>query len=208
MKVLLACIAVVAAAPASAQKAPQCGQFPPEASSLLCLCPAGSPQGQVWGSGPYTADSDICTAATHAGVIGPDGGPVIAERVEGVATHEASLSHGVMTQAWGDYVASFTFAGGREAGSPACGFVVPDLPEQACACGPLADATAGPIWGSGPYTADSDICSAARHAGVLGPEGGTVAILLTGPQDGFAASTANGVQTNAWGAYDGSFLFR
>ena len=110
MKVLLACVAVVAAAPASAQKAPQCGQFPPEASSLLCLCPDGSHQGRAWGSGAYTADSDIC--------------------------------------------------------------------------------------------------SAARHAGVLGPEGGTVAILLTGPQDGFAASTANGVQTNAWGAYDGSFLFR
>jgi hypothetical protein len=45
------------------------------------LCPPGKPQpSRVSGSGSYTDDSSICTAAVHAGVIhGKDGGAVTIE---------------------------------------------------------------------------------------------------------------------------------
>jgi hypothetical protein len=37
--------------------------------------------GDVGGSAPYSTDSDICRAAQHAGVLGPEGGEVTAIRV-------------------------------------------------------------------------------------------------------------------------------
>ena len=45
------------------------------------VCPPGKPQpSRVTGSGPYTDDSSICTAAVHAGVIrAKDGGDVAIE---------------------------------------------------------------------------------------------------------------------------------
>jgi hypothetical protein len=43
--------------------------------SGACFCDRGF-SGPVWGSNPYTSGSAICSAATHAGVIGRDGGVV------------------------------------------------------------------------------------------------------------------------------------
>jgi len=64
------------------------------------------------------------------------------------------------------------------------------------------------VWGSGPYTDDSSICVAAVHAGYITPQdGGTVTIMLTGPQDSFAGTERNGVSTFEYGAWEGSFAF-
>lgn len=56
------------------------------------LCPPGKPQpGRVMGSGPYTDDSSICSAAVHAGVIRPKtGGAVTIEIRPGQATYSGS----------------------------------------------------------------------------------------------------------------------
>ena len=45
------------------------------------MCPSGKPQpSRIAGSGPYTDDSSICTAAVHAGALrAKDGGEVTIE---------------------------------------------------------------------------------------------------------------------------------
>ncbi|HEV7489656.1 MAG TPA: LCCL domain-containing protein [Rhodanobacteraceae bacterium] len=55
-------------------------------------CPPGKPmRSRVAGSGPYTDDSSICTAAVHAGVIhAKDGGEVIIEIRPGQARYAGS----------------------------------------------------------------------------------------------------------------------
>ncbi len=97
-------------------------------------------------------------------------------------------------------------SGPQLADVPAC-FVAPDIgQEKVCGCAP--DRAERSIWGSDPYTADSDICVAARHAGVIGPEGGVVRVIGLPGQDSYAASTANGVASRSWGRYGASFTLQ
>jgi hypothetical protein len=69
-----------------------------------------------------------------------------------------------------------------------------------------ADCPVLPVWGSGPYTADSSVCSAARHAGRVPAEGGVITAIVVEGQPRYPASERHGVQTNAWGAYPRSFI--
>ncbi|WFC99595.1 hypothetical protein MYAM1_002340 [Malassezia yamatoensis] len=48
---------------------------------------------------------------------------------------------------------------------------------------------------STPYRADSFVCAAAQHAGVLGPEGGCASLQLVGPFSNYTNSTQNGLQS-------------
>ena len=67
--------------------------------------------GSVWGTDVYTADSSICTAAVHAGLIDPaEGGPVAFEVVAGEDAYEGSTAHGVTTRDYGPYDLAFRFA--------------------------------------------------------------------------------------------------
>ncbi len=54
------------------------------------------------------------------------------------------------------------------------------------------------VWGSGPYTTDSGVCAAARHAGVVGPDGGMFRIDQGADLTGYVGSTARGVTTLNW----------
>jgi hypothetical protein len=70
--------------------------------------------------------------------------------------------------------------------------------------------SAGPgnIWGTDVYSLDSMLAMAAVHAGVLKPgQVGTVRVKILGPQAGLAGSTRNGVASQAFGMYPGSFEF-
>ncbi|KAG7388695.1 hypothetical protein PHYPSEUDO_011888 [Phytophthora pseudosyringae] len=51
------------------------------------------------------------------------------------------------------------------------------------------------VFGSSPYRADSRICRAAAHAGVVGSNGGCAFYRFAGAADAFYSSTANGVTT-------------
>lgn len=63
-----------------------------------------------------------------------------------------------------------------------------------------------PVWGSGPYTSDSSICTAAAHAGVIAmTDGGAVTVTLREGRDSFAGSTQNGLTTSGWDSYPSTF---
>jgi hypothetical protein len=75
-------------------------------------CKAGDSQGPVWGTGPFTADSSICTAAVFAGQIAPHyGGEATFEISEGLESYEGGEANGVTTQPHGPSDSSFDFVG-------------------------------------------------------------------------------------------------
>ena len=60
------------------------------------------------------------------------------------------------------------------------------------------------VWGTGSYTTDSDLATAAVHAGVLAiNETGIVKIKIKADVGGYTGSTANGVTSGNWGPYQG-----
>lgn len=64
----------------------------------------------------------------------------------------------------------------------------------------------GPVWGSNPYTADSQLARAAVHAGVLRPgESGVVNVTILPGQPAYPGSARNGVTSAPWGGYDLSY---
>ena len=205
---LAAVVVAASAAPLSAQEFPACGAFPIGEESYACTCAAGA-DGSVWGSGPYTADSNICAAARHQGVIGPDGGAVLAIGMAGQESYTGSERNGVTTRDWGSYGTSFQFEpkGPRpiSAALPACGPFDTTLEMMECSCPPGSGT--GSVWGSDPYTADSDICAAALHAGYISAEGGAVRVLRTAGLERYAGSEYAGIVSRDWGSYGTSFVF-
>lgn len=190
-----------AAGPQTTADLAQCGGYPAEGGFVECAC-NGNETGSVWGSGPYTSDSDLCVAARHAGVIGAQGGPVAAFGVGGQDAYPGSTQNGVTTSTWGSFGSSFDFV--RTQAGQACGaFPGGDAP-YSCEC---TGTEGGTVWGSGPYTADSDLCAAARHAGVIGSRGGMITVLGIGGLDNYTASTMNNVTTHDWGRYEASVVF-
>ena len=71
-----------------------------------------------------------------------------------------------------------------------------------------AGSPTGRLWGSGPYTDDSSIATAAVHAGLITPAtGGTVTIEIRGGESSYAGTTQNGLPSQGYGAWSGSFVF-
>lgn len=205
----LAVVVAAGAAGGAAMAQEQCGAYPVGQDSYACACPAGFAQGAVWGSWPYTADSSVCTAALHAGVIGADGGKVLALAAGPGEGFTGSEANGVTTRDWSSYPNTFVFdmpVSAAAAVEP-CGDYPADAETYTCMCDSLAAAGDGFVWGSSPYSADSDICTAAVHGGLIGPEGGMVTVLRTTGLESYFGSEINGVASFDWGPYPTSFVF-
>lgn len=73
---------------------------------------------------------------------------------------------------------------------------------------PAAGDASGAVWGVGPYTDDSSICTAAVHAGLITVvSGGTVSFDMQAGADSYKGSTVNGVTTLDYGAWPAQFVF-
>ena len=71
------------------------------------------------------------------------------------------------------------------------------------------DGTAGAVWGSDVYTADSSICTAAVHAGKITlDKGGEVTIEFGPGRKTYGATTRNGITSYNFGEYPNSFVVR
>ncbi len=74
----------------------------------------------------------------------------------------------------------------------------------ACTC--PANFTPAPIWGSTYYADDSDICTAGIQAGQLNQvSGGLLYYTIGAGQTSYAGSTQNGITSQAFGSWSGSF---
>ena len=71
-------------------------------------CPENGSPSAVWGSDIYTADSSICTAGVHAGIITLDhGGTVTIEFRPGRSIYGSTLRNGITSNTYGEYPHSF-----------------------------------------------------------------------------------------------------
>ena len=190
--------------------------------TLTLACSPGGTAHSVWGSDVYTADSSICTAAVHSGLITfQQGGSVTIELRPGRSIYGTSERNGVTPSVYGSYGSSFVFK------TPNTESVLREADEQTpvlwntsatMASGDNsktwkfkcpANGKEATVWGTDIYTLDSSICNAAVHAGKLTVEtGGLVTIELRPGESSYKGSTRNGIKTNDYGAYGRSFVVR
>src|SRR5437588_8798217 len=78
--------------------------------TFTLACSPGGAAHSVWGSDIYTADSSICTAAVHSGLITfQQGGAVTVELRPGRNIYGCSERNGVTTSPYGPYQHSYVF---------------------------------------------------------------------------------------------------
>ena len=172
-----------------------------------CHCKANHYEGPIWGYETYSADSSICQAAIHMGVIEKkEGGAVTVKRSEGCPVYREKVKNGLHSSAWGAQRASFYFPGhgdGTCAEAPkkdACPNRFAHLEEDLgrgsrheCSCVPFQ--IRGPAYGTDLYTGDSSVCVAAVHAGAIDDRGGRV-VVKPGPKCArFNGTKRNGIDS-------------
>jgi hypothetical protein len=193
-----------------------------DGETFTLACSPGGTAHSVWGSDIYTADSSICTAGVHSGLITyQQGGTVTIELRPGRTIYGASERNGVTTSDFGPYQHSFVFK------TPNTESVVREADEQTPVLWNTAPLMVGSetgktykfkcppgakqsyVWGTDIYTADSSICNAAVHAGKFTSEsGGSVTIELRPGESSYKGTTRNGIKTNDYGAYGRSFVVK
>lgn len=190
--------------------------------TLTLVCSPGGTMHSIWGSDIYTADSSICTAAVHGGLITlQQGGTVTLEVRPGKTIYGCSERNGVTSSAFGSYGQSFVFK------TPNIEALVREVEEQTPV---LWNTSAGmvpfevgktykfkcpaggkesSVWGTDIYTSDSSICNAAVHAGKFTSEsGGSVTIELRPGESSYTGSTRNGIKSNDYAKYGQSFVVK
>lgn len=180
-------------------------------------CPPGGEAHSVWGTGTYTADSSVCTAAVQVGLITfAEGGDVTIEIAAGQASYDGGRANGVTSVRYGSFGGSFTFPDAPPDSvefevDPAAWSVnatqlgIEEGQTATLDCGP--GGTPGSIWGTDEYTGDSSVCTAGVHQGVITvDDGGSVTVELTPGRDAYEGSTANGITSSSYGSFASSFV--
>lgn len=69
--------------------------------------------------------------------------------------------------------------------------------------------TTGAVYGTGTYTADSDLATVAVHAGLLKDgEKGAVTVTIVATPNEFSGTTANGITSSSWADFPAAFTVR
>lgn len=177
-------------------------------------CPARGQLGPVWGSGVYSDESSVCSAAVHAGVINANQGGTVTIRTRPAQTaYAGSERNGVITQESGSGQGSFVFLSSEMPIDEPIGweYGVSDLRgrlDQSFTFTCMPNGTIHNVWGSDLYTDDSSVCSAAVHSGLINTrEGGTVSVRMISGQGAYTGTSRNGVSTIGYGNWHGSYIF-
>ena len=181
-------------------------------------CPPAGQPGGAYGTGLYTDDTNVCTAAVHAGKLtAAQGGQVIITMQPGQPSYKGSVANGVTSSDYGQWGGSYevnevkAFRGTSEPQTGGYGWRAHAQDYRGLngqkftySCPPAGQL--GSIYGTGTYTDDSPVCTAAVHAGKFGlAQGGTVVIEIKAGAQSYEGSTANGVTSNDYPAYQGSY---
>jgi hypothetical protein len=190
-------------------------ELKPKAVDVFSVqCPRGCTLGALYGTGTYSYDSSVCVAAVHAGAAKTEArGVVKVKMAKGLDAYRGSKRHGIQSHDSGGAAKSFFFTGFEskvdENSMFSCSKSPRDLKKEpgdkftvTCpeGCGE------GVLYGTDVYTTDSSICLAALHAGVIeASKGGPVTVKVSKGSPSYKGSTARGVSSRDWLAYDGSF---
>lgn len=166
----------------------------------------GQITGSVWGgeNRVYTDDSTLSTAAVHAGVVAPGETAIVRITIlPGQDSYAGETRHGVTSRPWDSFGGSYRIDGSGRELSRVDALQGQDLPPfSVYTTGNLT----GSVYGTGTYTDDSDIGTAAVHAGLLKTgESGFVMVTLEGGKAAYEASTRHGVTTYSYGQWSGSY---
>jgi thiol-disulfide isomerase/thioredoxin len=175
----------------------------------------GRQTGAIWGDAVYTLDSDLGTAAVHAGLVGE--GETKTLRVWIVpapSTFSEANRNGVQSRRWGSFSGAFIL----EAADAAVGGVTQQRSQRHRAnivtslqigesrTVSITGAARGPVWGTEQYTGDSLLEAAAVHAGAV-QVGERVELIVTRvqPPARFEGSEQHGIRSSSWGPYPMAF---
>lgn len=167
----------------------------------------GRTSGSVWGDGVYTDDSDLATAAVHAGVLEEGETKVVKFTIlPGQDSYVASTANGVATRSWSSYSGSFRIdAAAMRLLYP---YALRGQGLERLQVFVVGSANAGTAWGTDIYTDDSALDVAAVHAGVVAEgEKGIVTIELLAGRDAYEGSDRNGVASSSYSSWDASYRF-
>ena len=172
---------------------------------ISAICPANCGTATIWGNGTYSDDSSVCAAAIHAGVLTQAGGPVSVTIAPGLSDYPSTTQNGVTSSHWGSWGRSFTLASPALACTTNARSITGGPGTVArLTCGPCSTAT---IWGTGTYSDDSSICTAAAHAGVINlATGGSFTVTIQPGLPDYPATTQNGISSSHWGSWGRSFI--
>jgi hypothetical protein len=90
-------------------------------------------------------------------------------------------------------------------GEPCPSTMYTDRDELLCHCGKTEGQE--DVWGTDVYTDDSELCHAAKHAGIIGEAGGSIHVRRAPGQSSYRGSTRNGFTSGNYGAWEGSIVF-
>jgi hypothetical protein len=174
----------------------------------------------VWGTTTYTDDSSVCAAAVNDGLITIEAGGTVTIEIEpGLASYTGSTRNGTTTESYGKFSGSFVLIGqpiynadvgygGRGWEAAADNFYLPTKKGQLYfyICPPKGSPQ--DIWGTGTYTDDSPVCTAAVQEGLITlAKGGYVTIEIEPGASSYAGSTKNGITSLSYGAWSRSYIF-
>ena len=184
---------------------------------FVYTCPAYGSLGTVWGTAVYTDDSSVCSAAVLEGRITlAGGGTVTIELRPGQGSYKGSTSNGVSSNSYGSWQRSFALVavssvaaglgeGGTGWAATASAYIAFLGARFVFAC--PGKGTPGSVWGTGVYTSDSSICTAAVLAGLItAARGATVTVELRPGQGSYRGSTSHGITSMSYGRWAGSYL--
>jgi hypothetical protein len=171
--------------------------------------------GSVWGTDVYTTDSDLGMAAVHAGVLKAGQKGIVKVTILGKRDRfDGSTRHGITSAGWDSWPVGFQVERVPRFGLRLTARVLADpgtLTAYRSSVGrPLyfevTGSDAGIVYGTGVYTDDSQLATAAVHAGVLAVgKKGVVKVTMLPGQGAYKGSTKNGVVSQSWGAYSSSY---
>jgi len=193
------------------------GVFQPTANRgksglVVYVTVTGSNTGGIFGTGIYTDDSNIATAAVHAGVLAVGQKGVVKVTLRpGQSSYVSSSANGITSSSYSTWPGSISV-------SPDDGGNNPVLPAPANMTGYrsqvggvyaftlTASSKAGTVFGTNVFTDDTALAAAAVHAGVLRDgQTGTVRVTVAPGQLQYAGSTLNGITSVSFGQYTGSY---
>ena len=187
----------------------------------------GKTSGRIWGGSDniYTDDSEIATAVVHAGVLSAgQSGTVRIKILSGRSSYPSLSRNGVKSIQYGSWDGSYQILGGNASSSSSSYSQNTPTPSNARVA-PLnmkgyrgnngnvytfqvTGKTSGRIWGGSDnvYTDDSEIATAAVHAGLVSP-GSTAIIKVTilPGRSSYPSLSRNGVKSIQYGSWDGSY---
>jgi LCCL domain len=178
----------------------------------------GAQKGAVWGTDVYTDDSSLAAAAVHAGILKVGHKAVVKVTIlPGEQKYGGSMRNGITTTDFGAFEGSFkveAVRGGSPRGAAPKPRVLADPGTMVGFRGQngksflfeITGQNTGSVWGTGVYTDDSSLATAAVHAGIVkvGQKAVIKVTILPGEQQ-YTGSDRNGITSSDFGDWSGSY---